>query len=141
MEAGLDLDTTWFISIDRVRCLEVGGNRGVGSESSVREVCRRPRPDSSAQSYKAEDRLRPRPFSPVISSPYSTLSSSLRSQRGPGYINQKRKGEDDLCITYINFKEKEQCGLRLYPSLEISCFSLQATVKVSIIEDVSEHHI
>lgn len=35
MEAGLDLDTTWFISLDRVRCLEVGGKRGTGSESRV----------------------------------------------------------------------------------------------------------
>lgn len=74
------------------------GGQGVspGWTEREREVCRRPRPDS-AQSYKAEDRLRRRPFSPVISSPYSTLSSSLRSQRGPGY-NQKREGEDDLYI-------------------------------------------
>ena len=35
MEAGLDLDTTWFISLDRVRCLEVGGKRGAGIESRV----------------------------------------------------------------------------------------------------------
>ena len=29
MEAGLDLDTRWFISLDRVRCLE-DGDRGSG---------------------------------------------------------------------------------------------------------------
>ena len=35
MEAGLDLDTTWFISLDRVRCLE-GGDRGSAEVSRVR---------------------------------------------------------------------------------------------------------
>ena len=35
MEAGLDLDTRWCISLDRVRCLE-GEDRGSAEVSRVR---------------------------------------------------------------------------------------------------------
>ena len=98
----MDRDTRWCISLDRVRCLEVG-DRGSAEVSRVRgrsyqgvnkgaiqesPRCKRVRGHrersrgASAQTLLrcvARNRLRPFPFSAAISSPHSTLSP-LKSQ-------------------------------------------------------------